>query len=86
MHNEAGNKARAVAETTEPVRVLVYPDQNIHEEVRQEITKNDSDENKKKSLMTLQNVQGSSVHFSSEPQMYVPKIQQNNTAVPYGKK
>ena len=82
MHNEAGNKARAVAETTEPVRVLVYPDQNIHEEVRQEITKNDSDENGGAiAPMTLQNVEGSSVHFSTNPVSYVPKVQNGTSSI-----
>ena len=69
------------------MRVLVYPDQHNHEEaVEQDLTEDDSDVNNKKSPMTLQNVQGSSVHFSTEPQSYVPKVQQNNTAVQYGKK
>ena len=87
MHNEPGNKAQgAVPETTGSVRVSVYPDQNIHEEVKQEITKNDSDELGGGSIapMTLQNVEGSSVHFSTDPVSFVPKVQNSsNSPVPY---
>ena len=86
MHNEASNKLQGAApETTGSVRVLVYPDQNIHEEVKQEITKNDSDELGDGSIapMTLQNVEGSSVHFSTDPVSYVPKVENSSSKIPY---
>jgi len=83
-HDENKPRTSLTAAGASPVRVLVYPDQHNHEEaVEQDLTEDDSDVNNKKSPMTLQNVQESSVHFSTEPQSYVPKVQQNNTAVQY---
>ena len=84
MQNENVAPRTSATAGSGPVRVLVYPDLDTQEELGQDLVKNDSDENKK-SPMTLQNVQDSSIHFSTEPQMYVPKVQ-NSTAVKYGKK
>ena len=78
VHNE--NVNNPPAETASTVRVLLYPDKNIKDEVKQELSDSDNSE----PPMTLKNVGGSSIHFATDPVMYVPK-QEQEAATNYGK-